>query len=291
MSKYDSLKVKIMQIRQIPASAVSDAVRELFISACRELPGDVASALDAAAGRETSGVGKAVMSAICENFRLAAETSVPICQDTGMAIVFAELGSEAVIAGATLSEAVNDGVRRAYGDGYLRKSVVADPLKRVNTGDNTPCVLHIDSVGGSGLKLTAFPKGFGSENMSALKMFTPSASAEDIIRFAADTVIAAGGNPCPPVFIGVGLGGAAETACLLAKKALLREGENADPFYAGMERRILELVNASGIGPAGLGGEVTAVRAAIMTAPTHIAGLPAAVNICCHACRHKSVTL
>ena len=223
----------------------------------------------------------------------AKELDIPICQDTGMAVIFAKIGQDVHFVGGSFKDAVNAGVAKGYTEGYLRKSVVADPLRRVNTGDNTPAVLHIELVEGDKVELTVAPKGFGSENMSALKMFTPSASREDIIDYVVDVVRRAGSNPCPPMVIGVGIGGDFEQCALLAKKALCRpvSEPNADEYYAAMESEILEKANALNIGPQGFGGKTTALSAAVEFAPTHIAGLPVAVNIGCHVTRHVTVVV
>jgi fumarate hydratase subunit alpha len=228
-----------------------------------------------------------------ENFKYAAEKGVPICQDTGMTVIFAEVGQEVHIVGGSFQDAVNEGVRRGYVNGYLRKSVVRDPLRRENTNDNTPAVLHTSIVPGDGLTITVAPKGFGSENMSAMKMFLPSCKQEDIEDFIAQCVSTAGSNPCPPVVVGVGLGGTVEKAALLAKHALTRpvDQRNPDEYYADMEKRTLDKINALGIGPQGFGGIKTAIAVNIETYPTHIAGLPCVVNMSCHATRHASATI
>ena len=224
------------------------------------------------------------------NCRLACDQEVPICQDTGTAVIFASVGQDVHLVGGAFEDAVNEGVRQGYTDGYLRKSIVSDPLRRVNTNDNTPAVVHTRLVPGEEIEIIVAPKGGGSENMSALKMFTPAATRDQIVAYIADTVIAAGSNPCPPVIIGVGLGGTADKASELAKKALLRpvDVHSADEFYAEMERDILERVNKSGVGPQGLGGTVTALACAIEPYPTHIASLPCAISIGCHITRHAA---
>lgn len=275
-------------MREISYSAIAEAVRDLCIEANTALPGDLCAALRRAAEEERSPVGRAILGDLVENFTLAAERRLPICQDTGMAVVFAELGQEVHVTGGLLRDAVNAGVAAGYAAGHLRCSVVADPLRRVNTGDNTPAVLHLELTEGDGLKLTVAPKGFGSQNMTALRMFTPSATAEDIADFVVETVSRAGSNPCPPIVVGVGLGGTSETAALLAKKALLLPvgAHSADPFYAELEERTLNRVNALGIGPQGLGGSITALSLRILPWPTHIAGLPCAVDLGCNVTRH-----
>ena len=242
---------------------------------------------------EKSPVGKAILGDVLENFDFAAKEKLPICQDTGMAVVFAALGQEAHITGGLLEDAVNEGVAKGYVEGHLRCSVVADPLRRDNTGNNAPAVLHVKLVAGDRLKLTVTPKGFGSENMTALKMFTPAATREDIIQFIVDTVDKAGSNPCPPVVVGVGLGGTSEKAALLAKEALLEDvdSHSEDPYYAEMETEALRRINALGIGPQGLGGTTTALSVRILPYPTHIAGLPCCVNLGCHVTRHATEIL
>ena len=233
-----------------------------------------------------------ILARIAENFEIAAETKVPICQDTGMACVFLKIGQEAHITG-NLEEAVNEGVRRGYRVGYLRKSVVRDPLKRVNTGDNTPAVIHYEIVPGDKLEITVAPKGFGSENMSAIKMLKPSDGVKGVVDFVVQTVEEAGPNPCPPIVVGVGIGGTFEKAAYLAKKALLRpvDSSNEIPYYADLEQELLGRINALGIGPQGFGGGTTALGVNIETYPTHIAGLPVAVNIGCHVTRHETEVL
>jgi fumarate hydratase subunit alpha len=238
-------------------------------------------------------VGRSILEDLKENYTFAEEKGLPICQDTGMAVVFCDLGQEVHITGGLLTDAVNQGVSLGYTEGFLRCSVVEDPLRRVNTGDNTPAILHLRLVEGDKLDLTVAPKGFGSENMSSLKMFKPSVTQREIEDYIVSAVSAAGSNPCPPVVVGVGLGGTSEQAALLAKRALLRpvDGHNDDPYYADMEARVLERVNQLGIGPQGLGGSTTALSVCILPHPTHIAGLPCAVNLGCHVTRHAHRTL
>ena len=280
-------------MREIRYNDIVEAVRELCIRANCRLPEDVCAAIRAARETEASPVGRAILGDLEENFTFAGERGLPICQDTGMAVVFAELGQDCHITGGLLPDAVNEGVARGYVEGNLRLSIVSDPLRRVNSNDNTPAILHLTLVEGDRLTLTVAPKGFGSENMTKLKMFNPSAAVEDIEDFIVDCVSAAGSNPCPPVIVGVGLGGTSEMAALLAKKALLSplEEHSDDPFYAGMEERVLERVNALGIGPQGLGGRVTALSVRILPYGTHIAGLPCAVNLGCHVTRHAAKVL
>lgn len=281
-------------MREIKASDVTSAVRGLFITANTELPADARELIENASERETDPRAKGIFSIMRENLRAASETGLPICQDTGMAVVFMDIGQEAFITGGALDDAVNEGVRQAYADGYLRKSVVADPLfGRVNTGDNTPAILHTRIVPGDGIRITAAPKGFGSENMSAIRMFAPSATREDIIGFVCDTVRSAGGNPCPPLCIGVGIGGDFELCALLAKRAVVRPvSRRADTEeYRLLEEDMTRAVNATGVGAQGMGGDVTALAVNIEHYPTHIAGLPVAVNINCHVMRHAEAEL
>ncbi|MBR4662034.1 MAG: fumarate hydratase [Clostridia bacterium] len=282
------------QIRRIDAKDVSNAVRDLFLKANSVIGDDVAKRLDSAIATERDPLARGVLSAIRENDRIACEKGLPICQDTGMAVVFAEIGSLLHIEGDTLENAVNRGVSEAYLDGKLRCSVVRDPLfYRENTGDNTPAILHVRTVPGDRLKLTAAPKGFGSENMSALKMFTPSAKPADIVDFVVGAVAKAGSNPCPPVTVGVGIGSDFEGCALLAKKALTRSlsDSHPDPNYREMEKTILDGINALGIGPQGFGGDTSAFAVKIEVGPTHIAGLPVAVNVNCHVVRHAEIVL
>jgi fumarate hydratase subunit alpha len=280
-------------MREIPYSQIVEAVRALCIQANCQLPEDVKAAVRGAKDAETSPVGRAILGDLEENFTFAGERGLPICQDTGMAVVFADLGQDCHITGGLLPDAVDEGVRRGYVEGALRLSVVGDPLRRVNTNDNTPAILHLRLVEGDRLTLTVAPKGFGSENMTALKMFTPSATVRDVEDFIVSCVSQAGSNPCPPVIVGVGLGGTSEMAALLAKRALLRpvDEHSADPFYGEMEARVLERINALGIGPQGLGGAVTALSVCILPYATHIAGLPCAVNLGCHVTRHAACVL
>lgn len=280
-------------MRTIDVSEVTALVRKLCMEANYRLPCDVKALYEKGRAEEKSPLGQEIFDEMIKNCTLAAEQDMPICQDTGTAIVFAEVGQEVMLTGGAFEDAVNEGVRQGYLDGYLRLSIVADPLRRVNTDDNTPAVLYTRLVPGDQIHLTVAPKGGGSENMSALKMFTPAATADTIVQWIADTVIAAGSNPCPPVIIGVGLGGTADKASLLAKQALLREAgkPSEDPFYAEMEAQILKKVNASGVGPQGLGGTVTALSCAILPYPTHIASLPCAVSIGCHVTRHAEGVL
>lgn len=280
-------------MREINVELITDAVSQACISANKILPNDLVSLIEDGAKAETQDVPKDIMCRLCDNICAAKELDIPVCQDTGMAVIFAKVGQEVHFVGGSFRDAVDAGVAKGYTEGYLRKSVVKDPLRRVNTGDNTPAVLHIELVEGDKVELTVAPKGFGSENMSALKMFTPSATVEDIIDYVVGVVESAGSNPCPPMVIGVGIGGDFEQCALLAKKALCRpvSEPNPDDFYADIEQRILEKSNALGIGPQGFGGKTTVLSAAVQAAPTHIAGLPVAVNIGCHVTRHKTVII
>ena len=280
-------------MREISCAQITEAVARLCIEANCALPQDVQDALCAACRTEESPVGQGILGDIVENFTYAGERRLPICQDTGMAVVFADLGQEVHITGGALADAVNEGVAKGYTQGFLRKSVVSDPLRRVNTEDNTPAVLHLRLVPGDKLSLTVAPKGAGSENMTVLQMLKPSCTQEQVEAAIVEAVSRAGSNPCPPVVVGVGLGGNAEQAAELAKRALLRplDGHNPDPFYAEMEARVLEQVNRLGIGPQGLGGTTTALAVSVLTAPTHIAQMPLCVNLCCHVCRHASAIL
>lgn len=280
-------------MREIRFDDIVTAVRDACIRANTVLPDDLCGAIRAAAEAEESPVGRAILGDLEENFTFAAQRGLPICLDTGMAVVFLELGQEAHITGGLLEDAVNEGVRRGYLEGSLRCSVVRDPLRRENTGDNTPAVQYLRLTEGDRLTITIAPKGFGSENMTRLKMFTPAAGRQEIVDFIVESVSLAGSNPCPPVVVGVGLGGTSDRAALLAKRALLRsvDTHSADPFYAEMEAEALARINALGIGPQGLGGRTTALSVAILPAPTHIAGLPCCVNLGCHVTRHASVTL
>lgn len=283
-----------MEIRQIKAETVTLTVKKLFMDCNYFIGKDIMDALKAASEKENSPVGKSVLSQIIENDKIAAEEQVPLCQDTGMAILFIEYGDKVIIADGSFEDAVNEGVRQAYTDGYLRKSVVSDPVfDRINTKDNTPAVIHTRIVSGNNIRITAGGKGFGSENMSAIKMLTPSYGIDGVKEFILDTVRRAGPNPCPPIVVGVGIGGTFERAAQLAKKATFRsiDTHNEDKRYAELEDELLDEINKMGFGPAGLGGNTTALGVNIETAPTHIAGMPVAVNICCHAARHASAVI
>ena len=280
-------------MREIHVSAITDVVEKLCIEANTYLPGDVKCAIENCYQNEDSLFAKSVLDKIIENYKIADSEHVPICQDTGMACVFLEIGQDVHFVGGDLREAVDEGVRRGYTNGYLRKSVVADPIRRGNTGDNTPAMLYTEIVPGENVKITLGPKGFGSENMSAIRMFKPSAGLQGIKDFILETVEAAGPNPCPPIVIGVGIGGTFDKAALLAKKAIMRplDTHNPDPYYADLETEMLQKVNALGIGPQGFGGKTTAIGLNIEVLPTHIAGMPCAININCHVTRHKTEVL
>ena len=278
-------------MRELDTSVIKDSVRNLCIDANIFLPGFVAKKIDDAFKDEENPLAREILLELYENRKVAAETGIPICQDTGMAVVFLEIGQDVHLVGEYLEDAVNAGVAQGYRDGCLRFSVVRDPLKRVNTDNNTPAIIHTKIVPGDKVKITVSPKGFGSENMSAVRMFTPSAHEEDIIKFVCETVKSAGGNPCPPITVGVGIGGNFEYCAYLAKKALIREMDNADGFYANLENKILAEINALDIGPQGMGGSTTALYVHIEQYPTHIAGLPVAVNIGCHVTRHREIVV
>ena len=277
-------------MREIQAQQITDVVERLCIEANEQLPEDIKNAIHRCRACEDWEIAQGVLDQIITNFEIAGEEKVPICQDTGMACVFLEIGQDVHITGGDLTEAVDEGVRRGYDKGYLRKSVVRDPVRRGNTGDNTPAMLYTEIVPGEQIKVTVGPKGFGSENMSAIRMFKPSAGIEGIKEFILETVENAGPNPCPPMVVGVGIGGTFDKCALLAKKALMRNTEerNPDPYYAALEEEMLEKINQLGIGPQGFGGRTTALALNIETLPTHIAGMPCAVNINCHVTRHKT---
>lgn len=277
----------------IKSEEITEAVSKMCINANCFLNTDIQKSLESAVKSEKSEIGKGILKNLLKNAEIAREKQMPICQDTGMAVFFVEIGNEVYIEGDSLTDAVNEGVRRGYTEGYLRKSVVADPLRRENTKDNTPAVIYCDFVKGDRLKITYEPKGFGSENKSALKMLNPSDGVDGVVDFVVETVRKAGANPCPPMVVGVGIGGTMDKAAWLAKKALTRDSSkrNADEYYAGLEKKLLEKINKLGIGPQGMGGTTTALAVNIETFPTHIAGLPVAVNINCHATRHAEVVL
>ena len=278
-------------MRIVNTKEISKAVEKLLVEANYFLPDSLANRIKAFQDKETNTLAKSVLSKLTENLDAAKELNVPICQDTGMAVIFLEIGQQVFLEGELLEDAVNQGTANAYIGGYMRKSIVKDPLfDRKNTNDNTPAVIHTKIVPGDKIKITVAPKGFGSENMSRIKMFNPSAEKKDIVDFVTETVKIAGGNPCPPVVVGVGIGGTFEYAAFLAKIALTRDVDvrNPDDKYAQLENEMLEAVNRLNVGPQGFGGKTTALAVNIETFPTHIAGLPCAVNIGCHVTRHKS---
>lgn len=280
-------------MREIEASSITSAVKQLFIKANYHLPSDVKNALLLAKQNETTDTARQVLDILLKNAEIAAENDFPLCQDTGMAFVFAQIGQDVHICGGLFNDAVNAGVEQAYNESYLRKSVVEDPLRRKNTGNNLPAVIFTEIVAGDKIKLTVMPKGFGAENQSRLKMMIPAATSDDIVNFIADEVIASGSRGCPPAIIGVGIGGSFDTVAHLAKKALLLpiDKRSDDPYYADMEQKIMEKINSSGIGPMGVGGRTTVLSVRIFAAPTHIAGLPLAYNYCCHSARHADIEL
>lgn len=280
-------------MRTINVKIIEDTIRDLCIKANLYLPRSLEEKISECGKCEQSMAGKAVFQDLCDNIKAAKEENLPICQDTGMAVIFLKIGQDVHFEGGSLKDAVNKGVSRGYKEGFLRCSVVGDPLERVNTGDNTPPVVHTEITDGENVQIDVCPKGFGSENMSALKMFTPSATHDDIIRFVTDSIAKAGSNPCPPVVVGVGIGGNFEYCAYLAKKALCRDVSvrNSKPLYADLENKMLGEINRLGIGPQGFGGTVTALAVNIEEAPTHIAGLPVAVNVGCHVTRHASALI
>ncbi|AER66133.1 hydro-lyase, Fe-S type, tartrate/fumarate subfamily, alpha subunit [Thermovirga lienii DSM 17291] len=284
-----------MGVREIHVGMIEETVRSLFLKANTSIGQDIYNALmDMKEKYERSPLGKDILDQILKNHDIARDKGIAMCQDTGMAVVFLDVGQDVHFVGGALEEAVNKGVKGAYEEGYFRKSVVSDPLfDRKNTGTNTPAVIHTRIVKGDRVKILAMPKGFGSENMSALKMLTPAAGVEGVKKFVVDTVMEAGPNPCPPTVIGVGIGGTMEQAALIAKKATARPvgSCNEDPRYSRLEEEILEEINGLGIGPGGLGGTTSCLAVHIEFVPGHIAGIPVAVNICCHACRHAEVTI
>lgn len=287
-------KDRKMEIRRINAASITENVKKLFMDMNYFIGDDIMSGLENARNNESSEIGKNVLSQLIENNKIAACEEVPICQDTGMAVLFVEYGERVVIENGSFEDAVQEGVRQAYIDGYLRKSVVDDPVfDRINTKDNTPAIIYTTIVPGDKIHILAGCKGFGSENMSAVRMLTPSAGIEGVKSFILDTVRYAGPNPCPPIVVGVGIGGTFEKAAMLAKKATLRpiNTKNPDRRYAELEDELLIEINKMGFGPAGLGGNNTALGVNIEYFPTHIAGMPVAVNICCHAARHKETEI
>ena len=279
-------------MRTIQAAVLTETVASLCIQANTHLPPDIVAALDRSRKNEPWPLAKDTLGLLWKNMELAERQNLPICQDTGMACVFVELGQDVHIEG-NFEQAIHDGVRKGYGEGFLRKSIVGDPLRRVNTGDNTPAAITVRLTPGDGCKITVAPKGFGSENMSRLGMLKPADGVEGVKKFVVETAKLAGSNPCPPIVLGVGIGGSFDKAAYLAKHALLRpiDQPNPDPFYADLERALLEEINALGIGPQGFGGRTTCLGLSIETAPTHVAGLPVAVNVSCHVTRRASAEL
>lgn len=280
-------------MKTINVNEIIKTVKELSIEANYYLPNDVKEAIEKAEKNEKWPIANNILNKILENSQIASAEKMPICQDTGMACVFIDIGQDVHITGGSLEEAINEGVRQGYAEGFLRKSVVKDPLHRVNTNDNTPALIYYNMVPGDKVKITVAPKGFGSENMSRIAMLKPSDGLEGVKNFVLETVRMAGPNPCPPIVIGIGIGGSFDKAAYLAKKALIRpvNENNTDEFYSNLEKELLEEVNKIGIGPQGFGGKTTALALNIETYPTHIAGLPVAVNINCHATRHKERVL
>ena len=279
-------------MRKIKTEEIINNVKEMCIEANLELAPDMREALVSAKENETSEIGCKILSDLEENLKIAKEDSIPICQDTGMAVVFVEVGQDVKVKGS-LTDAINEGVRQGYTEGFLRKSVVSDPIERVNTNDNTPAVIHYDIVEGNQIKITLAPKGFGSENMSKIVMLKPADGIEGVKEVVINAVKDAGPNACPPMVVGVGIGGTFEKCAFLAKKALARsvDSKNENELYADLEDELLEKINKIGIGPGGLGGTQTALGVNVETYPTHIAGLPVAVNICCHVNRHVTRTI
>ncbi len=280
-------------MREISAKLIENTVAELFIKANSFLPKALENRINSVAEAETNEIAKGIFCDMCKNLECARELNIPICQDTGMAVLFCELGQDVHVVDGDFNTAINEGVKKAYLDGKMRCSIVADPVRRGNTGDNTPALVHLSLVPGDKIKLTAAPKGFGSENMSQVKMFTPSATIDNIVDFVVDVVKTADANPCPPVVLGVGIGSDFEGVSLLSKKALCRDIDtpNPDPFYKDLENKILTEINKLNIGAQGFGGDVTALAVNIETAPTHIAGLPVAVNVGCHVTRHAEAVI
>jgi fumarate hydratase subunit alpha len=282
-----------MTMRNIDVGEITSAVKKLSMEANYYLGDDVVKALGAAAEKEESPLGKEIINQILENTKIARTENIPLCQDTGLSAIFVELGQDVHLAGGGLEEAIQEGIRQGYSEGFLRKSMVEDPLRRKNTGDNTPAVISVRIVPGDKIKIIILPKGGGSENMSAIRMLKPSDGESGVKDFVVETVKNAGGNPCPPIIVGVGIGGSFDKCAYLAKRALLREvgSVHPDPYYAEMERELLEKVNNTGIGPQGLGGRITALAVHIETHPCHIASLPVAVNTQCHSARHKEIVI
>lgn len=279
-------------MRKINANEITERVKDLCMDANYNLPGDIKRALTGARNSENAPIAREMLDSIIENAEIAKKNCIPICQDTGFAVFFVEIGSRVIIDG-NIEEAITEGVRKGYKEGYLRASVVSDPLRRKNTGDNTPPVIHYSFSNSNNIKITFAPKGFGSENMSAIKMLSPSDGREGVLDFVIETVKRAGSNPCPPVVVGVGIGGTMEKAAILSKKALTLDisQANPDPYYTLMEQELLERINKLDIGVQGFSGSTTALGVKVLTYPTHIAGLPVAVNISCHVTRHKEIII
>jgi len=282
-----------MYMRTIQFESIAEAVAKAAIDAARVLPDDVLAALQRAHDRETFPRARSILADLIENARIAREDRMPLCQDTGLAVAFVRMGSGVAVEGGTIADAINEGVRRGYQRGYLRKSILADPLRRVNTGDNTPAIIHFEPAEGDVLSIDLMAKGGGSENMSGIAMLAPSQGRQGVIDFVVNKVRTAGGNPCPPIVVGVGIGGSFERAALLAKKSLLRrlDQPHPDPDLARLEDDLLQAINATGVGPQGLGGDTTALGVHVETHPCHIASLPVAVNIECHAHRTRHIEL
>jgi len=280
-------------MRIINTKEIIKAVSRMCIEACCEITSEIQDVYQKALGHESSEEGRGVLNQIIENAGIARKENIPVCQDTGMTVVFADIGDKVLFEGQSLKDAINEGVRDGYEKGFLRKSVVTHPLERTNTADNTPAVIYIDIIEGENVKLYVMPKGFGSENMSALAMLKPSDGEKGVIDFIIETIDKAGPNACPPLFVGVGIGGTADKAMIIAKRALLRTpGERSkNQVDAKLEKMLLEKANNLGIGPAGLGGETTVFDIFVESFPTHIAGLPVAVNICCHSLRHREIVI
>jgi fumarate hydratase subunit alpha len=280
-------------VREVEAARITEEIARLCMEANFELEDDVQKALEKAHESEESPAGKEVLRQILENSDIARSEKIPMCQDTGLAVIFVEIGQEVHISGGDFEEAVNAGVRKGYTDGYLRKSVLTDPVRGGNTGDNTPAIIHLNMVPGDRLKFWIVPKGGGSENMSRIAMMKPADGVEGIKKFVVENINAAGGNPCPPIIVGIGIGGTFERCAQMAKKSLLREigSVHPDPFYADLEKELLGMVNDLGIGPMGLGGRTTALAVHIEAGPRHIASFPVSMNLNCHAARHKYIEL
>ena len=280
-------------MREIDVRLIEDKIAELCVEANHYLSSDHKACMTKMLDEEDWPVAREMLKSIQKNIEIAEEGVFPLCQDTGMACVFLEIGQDVHLIGGLLEDAVNSGVRRGYGEGYLRKSIVKDPLRRVNSGDNTPAYINTEIVAGDKVKIVVAPKGFGSENMSQIKMLPPSAGENGVKDFVVKVCSEAGANPCPPIVIGVGIGGTFDKAALMAKKALLKpvDEENEDPYYRAMEKELLDRINGLGIGPQGFGGRTTALSVKINAAPTHIAGLPVAVNVNCHVSRHKEAII